>query len=135
MKTIGIFNLGSIALSILALLGSSDIQAQSDTWKLLDTRGVDYSIDYDVIEVNQTYIFTALKIKVKEGKVNVHKATIHFANGDKQDIDLPNLLTEANDGKTIKLDGNERVINKIGFWYDTNSKSDLRGVVEVWGKN
>jgi hypothetical protein len=87
-----------------------------------------------MIEVDQDEIYTAIKIKVKEGSINVHKATIHFANGDKQDMDLPIDLTKANDGKEIKLDGNERIITKIGFWYDTNTKSDLRGVIEVWGK-
>lgn len=134
MKNFGILKVACTAILMVMLLVATNIISPSDTWKLLGTRVVDFSIDYDVIEVNQNAVFTALKIKVKEGKVNVHKSTIHFANGDKQDIDLPNLLTEANDGKVIELDGNERIINKIGFWYDTNSKSDLRGVIEVWGK-
>jgi hypothetical protein len=65
----------------------------------------------------------------------VHKSTIHFANGDKQDMDLPVELTTANDEKIILLDGNKRIIKKIGFWYDTNTQSDLQGVIEVWGRN
>ncbi len=122
--------------SLLTTVGLSvaDIESTQDKWVLLGTRIVDYSIDYDVVEMDLGEIFTALKIKIKEGSVNVHKSTIHFANGDKQDMDIPLNLTSANDGKVVLLDGNERIITKVGFWYDTHKESDLRGVIEVWGK-
>lgn len=134
MEKVRIVMLACLTVSMAALLSAGKIKSLPDDWKLLGTRAVDYSIDYDMIEVNDNEIFTAIKIKVIDGYINVHKSTIHFANGDKQDIDLPGDLTKANDGKVITLDGNERIITKIGFWYDTNTKSELRGVIEVWGK-
>jgi hypothetical protein len=124
-----------ITVSVVVLFGAGKIRQSPDNWKLLGTLKVDFSIDYDMIEVHQNEIFTAIKIKVKKGYINVHKSTIHFANGDKQDMDLPVELTTANDEKIILLDGNKRIIKKIGFWYDTNTQSDLQGVIEVWGRN
>jgi hypothetical protein len=71
---------------------------------------------------------------MKEGTVNMHKATVHFANGDKQDIDFPKNLTPQNDGEIIDLKGNDRVIEKITFWYDTKATSPEKATIEVFGK-
>lgn len=113
-------------------------QAQNETfkdWQPLGTRVVDYTIDHDVVQVNNTETFTAVKVGVKNGTVNVHKATVHFKNGDTQDINLPKELTKGNDGKVIDLAGNKRAIDKITFWYDTKgSMKDEKAVIELWAK-
>ncbi|MBK7652394.1 MAG: hypothetical protein IPJ20_19075 [Flammeovirgaceae bacterium] len=62
-------------------------------WTLLGTRVVDYTLDHDNITFENTKNeFSAIRIKVKEGSVHVYKSTVHFANGEKQDIDLPKNL-------------------------------------------
>lgn len=106
------------------------------TWDKLGTEAVDYAIDHDVVTIQpgSTETYTALKIKVVNGTVNVHKATVHFANGDTQDVDLPKELNTGNDGKLIDLKGNKRAIEKVTFWYDTKASSNEKAVVEVWGK-
>jgi hypothetical protein len=95
---------------------------------------VDYSLDYDVIPV--TYkkgTFTTLKIKVKDGNINMHRCMITFENGDKQEIEIKHQFTAGSD-KTIDLKGNNRIIEKVAFWYDTKNKSSQKAIVEVWGK-
>ncbi|HPH45840.1 MAG TPA: DUF2541 family protein [Chryseolinea sp.] len=106
-----------------------------DSWKLLGTRVVDYTIDRDVVTLNPSKIdITGLKFIVKNGKINMHKATIHFAIGDKQEIDFADQVNATNDGRIVELKGNSRAIEKVTFWYDTKNGGKDKATVEVWGK-
>ncbi len=106
-----------------------------DSWNLLGTRAVDYTLDRDVITLNpSTTSITGLKFIVKNGTINMHKATVHFANGDTQDIDFADQVNAANDGRIMELKGNSRAIEKVTFWYDTKNSSKDKSTVEVWGK-
>jgi hypothetical protein len=125
------------AFVIAALVGySTAATAQNKlTWDKLGTEAVDYAIDHDAVTLEAgDKLYTALKIKVINGTVNVHKATVHFANGDTQDITLPKELNADNDGKLVDLKGNKRAIEKVTFWYDTKRTGNEKAVVEVWGK-
>src|SRR6478752_2174061 len=105
-------------------------------WELLGTREVDYTLDRDVISLKESsHSITGLKFIVKNGStLNMHKATVHFANGDTQDIDFPAEVNKANDGRIVELKGNSRKIEKVTFWYDTVNKAKDKSIVEVWGK-
>lgn len=105
------------------------------TWDKVGTEKVDYTIDHDVISLNKSQqTYSALKIKVINGTLNIHKATVHFANGDKQEVELPEVMGADNDGELIDLNGNKRVIEKITFWYDTENKNNEKATVEVWAR-
>jgi hypothetical protein len=104
------------------------------TWDKLGTKVVDYAIDHDVITVSNQETYNSLKVKVNNGTVNVYKVTIHFANGDSQDVTLPSELTKDNDGKLIDLKGNQRAIQKITFWYSSKMSDKDKSVVEVWAR-
>lgn len=123
-------------VTLTLLLGSySSIQAQNSlTWDQLGTKVVDWTLDRDVVTATSKETYSALKIKVNNGTVNIHKVTVHFANGDTQDIKLPDELNKTNDGQLLDLKGNQRVIEKITFWYDTKNSSKDKAVVEVWAK-
>jgi hypothetical protein len=105
-------------------------------WELLGTREVDYTLDHDAISLKEgSHSITGLKFIVKNGStLNMHKATVHFANGDVQDIEFPAEVNKSNDGRIVELKGNSRKIEKITFWYDTVNKAKEKSVVEVWGK-
>lgn len=124
------------AIALLLLAGAfSPLRAQNSiTWDNLGTKVVDFTLDRDVVTASSKETYNALKIKVNNGMVNVHKVTVHFANGDTQDIKLPKELTKGNDGKLIDLKGNQRVITKIVFWYDTENSNKDKAVVEVWAR-
>lgn len=135
MKPIKLIVIAMIA--IVAIVYSRVVHAQvssAEEWQQLGTHAVDYTLDYDVIPV--TYkkgTFTTLKIKVKDGNINMHRCMIMFENGDKQEIEIKHQFTAGSD-KTIDLKGNNRIIEKVTFWYDTKDKSPKKAVVEVWGK-
>jgi len=105
------------------------------TWDKIGTKTVDYTIDRDVIDLKDTPVsYNALKIKVDRGTINIHKATVHFANGQSQDVVLPEVINKENDGQFIDLKGNQRKIAKIVFWYDTKNSNKEKAIVEIWAR-
>lgn len=106
----------------------------SEDWQQLGTHVVDYTLDYDVIPV--TYkkgAFTSLKFRVVDGNINMHRCMVTFENGDKQEIEIKHQFS-ANSEKTVDLKGNNRIIEKITFWYDTKNASSRKAVIEAWGR-
>jgi len=106
-----------------------------DTWTLLGTKTVDYTIDRDVVllEKSGSY-FKSLKFIVKNGTLNMHKCTVHFVNGESKVVDFPEEVNYANDGRVLDLLGNTKSIEKVTFWYDTKNTSNNKSIVELWGK-
>ena len=126
-----------IAIIVFAHAHVSLAQANKtlDGWLLLGARTVDYTLDRDVVSVEDSKTtFTSLKFVVKNGTLNMHKCTVHFKNGDTQDITFSDEVNKTNDGKLMDLKGNSRAIEKVTFWYDSKNDSDKKSIVEVWGK-
>jgi hypothetical protein len=123
------------AMVLVAVVHVSYAQSaanKADNWVLLGSHVVDYTLDRDVVSLKDgTDLYTGLKFKVNNGPINLHKCTVHFANGETQDIAFS---TNVNDGRLVDLNGNTRKIEKVTFWYDTKNSSDKKAVVEVWGK-
>lgn len=136
MKTINIlfvasFLIGTLVSNNVAVAQTSSV---SEDWQQLGTHVVDYTLDYDVIPV--TYkkgTFTTLKFRVLDGNINMHRCMVTFENGDKQEIEIKHQFT-ANSEKTVDLKGNNRIIEKITFWYDTKNASSKKAVIEAWGR-
>lgn len=77
---------------------------------------VDYTLDHDIVTLENTADkFSTIKINVKEGTVNVYKSSVHFTNGEKQDIDFPKGLSKATDEIEIDLKGDHQSIEKLLF--------------------
>lgn len=136
MKTLRILFVGLIFLAALANARVAEAQTSSgsEDWQMLGTHAVDYTLDYDVIPV--TYkkgAFTSLKFRVVDGNINMHRCMVTFENGDKQEIEIKHQFS-ANSEKTVDLKGNNRIIEKITFWYDTKNASSRKAVIEAWGR-
>jgi len=132
-------NLFAIVIALMVFTHTHVSLAQAnktlDGWLLLGARTVDYTLDRDVVSVEDSKTtFTSLKFVVKNGTLNMHKCTVHFKNGDTQDIEFSEAVNKTNDGRMMDLKGNSRAIEKVTFWYDTKNSSDKKSIVEVWGK-
>lgn len=58
-------------------------------WEKLGTRKVRYAVDRDEIAVTRIDgRFTAIKIKVKNAPIDMMKCTVHFGNGQAQELAL-----------------------------------------------
>ena len=132
-------NLFAFAIALIVFTHAQVSVAQAnksvDGWWLLGARTVDYTLDRDVVSVEDSKTtFTSLKFIVKNGTLNMHKGTVHFKNGDTQDIEFSEAMNKTNDGRLMNLKGNSRPIEKVTFWYDTKNSSDKKSIVEIWGK-
>lgn len=105
-------------------------------WERLGARKVNYGLDRDEIFVTaKDGIFSALKIKVKRGGINMHKLVVHYGNGQTDEIELRQNFAPGSESRVLDLVGNKRIIQKVVFWYDTKNIARRRGVVELWGRH
>lgn len=129
-----------IALLLMpAVLTVTEIQAQprrKARWEFLGSRDVDFKVDRDVIPVTwRDGAFDAIRIVVKGGALNMHKCIIHFENGGTQDVELRHNFDRRSASRLIDLAGNNRLIEKIVFWYDTKNFSGQKATVTVYGRH
>jgi len=104
-------------------------------WVTLGSRKVNFGLDKDVIEVAyREGTFTAIKLEVTDGALNMHRCTIHFENGTQQEVELRHTFTKGSESRVIDLNGNRRFIKKIVFWYDSKNLQLNRATLTVFGR-
>ena len=105
-------------------------------WEKLGERRVNFLVDRDEIQVGVfDGFFDALRIKVKTGSINMHRMIVHFQNGQTTEIELRNNFRAGSESRVIDLPGNNRIISKVVFWYDTRGFARSKAVVELWGRH
>ncbi len=104
-------------------------------WELLGTKKVNYGLDRDEIIVTATEgVFSALKLRVRRGGINLHKVAVHFANGEVEELELRHNIPAGGESRVLDLPGNKRIIQKVVFWYDTKNYANKKAVIELWGR-
>ncbi len=105
-------------------------------WEKLGTKRVNYALDRDEIIVTaKEGLFDALKIIVKGGAINLHRVVIHFGNGETKEIEANAKIPAGGSSPVIDLPGNNRIIQKVVFWYDTKNYASKKAVVQLWGRH
>lgn len=128
--------LRNLFICLLIAASSNATFAQQGTWERLGSRRVDRKLDHDEIVV--TWLegaFDAIKIEVKGAPLNMHKCVVHFANGGEQEILTRHNFAQGSDSRVIDLKGNNRIINRISFWYDTQGWLRGKAFITVWGRH
>ena len=104
-------------------------------WVLLGTRTVNDRADHDVIAVTGARgDFTRIKLTVQRFSVDFHRVVVHFGNGEKQEVELRSTIRAGGETRAIDLEGTDRVINRVEFWYDANTIRGRRAVVRLYGE-
>lgn len=132
--------MGTFALCLLSLAWSSFTTLSSPTvppkWELLGSRKVNYGLDKDEIIVTaREGVFSALKIKVLRGGINLHRVAVHFGNGEVEELEVRENIPANGESRVLDLPGNKRVVQKVVFWYDTKNYAGKKAVVNLWGRN
>ena len=128
--------LAILLISFTSVNTKNDLSHTSARWEKLGERKVNFKVDRDEIGVGRFEgFFDALQIKVRKGPINMHKMEVHFGNGDMKEIELRNNFTAGSVSRIIDLPGNNRIISKVVFWYDTKNFSSSRAIVELWGRH
>ena len=123
-----------LIFAAILFMGLSAFTAMQE-WVSLGTKKVNFGLDRDVIQVSyKDGTFTAIKLEVSDGALNMHRCVVHFENGGKQEIELRHKFGKGSESRVVDLKGNRRFINKIEFWYDSKNLQNKRGTITVWGK-
>jgi hypothetical protein len=60
---------------------------------------------------------------------------IHYGNGQTDEIEVRHKFKAGSESRVIDLPGNQRVIQKVVFYYDTKNYANRKAVVELWGRH
>jgi hypothetical protein len=116
------------------LLAAAATALASPSWVLLGERTVTDRLDHDLIAVTADRgEFSAVKLTVRRHKIDFHRFIIHFANGDKQVIEVRRSIPAGGESRAVDLDGGRRVIQSIEFWYDAHTVRGKLGLVQAYG--
>ncbi|MBI5915227.1 MAG: DUF2541 family protein [Bacteroidetes bacterium] len=137
MKTFASILCLLVVANLATALPKSEIpNPKSNRWEKLGERNVNFAVDRDEIFVTASEgRFTALKIKVRKGAINLHKMVVHFGDGSEQEVETRNNIAAGGESRVIDLAGNRRVITKVVFVYDTKNFADRKAEVELWGRH
>jgi hypothetical protein len=126
-----------LAVMVVLVCAVSALDAQSGRWELLGERTVTDRADHDTVKVGAAKgDFTAIKIEVRRRAVNFKRVVIHFRNGDDQKVELRDTIAANGESRVIDIDGKDRVIRAIDFWYDAQSLGrGGQATVRVLGRN
>jgi hypothetical protein len=107
----------------IAAVGAVVLQAQrGENWVRIGERVVTDKADHDTIPVTGARgTFKAVKFEVLRHAVDFHRVVIHFGNGDDQKLDLRSTIPAGGSSRVIDIDGANRVIRSIEFWYDAKT--------------
>ena len=110
--------------------------SQSRKWILLGDKVVNDKLDHDVMIVtSREGDFRSIQIRVKAATVDFRKVTVVYGNGEKQEIELRNTIPAGGMSRIIDLEGKDRIIREIEFWYDANTIRGRKAIVRVFGRS
>ena len=120
-------------LACLALAACAS--TSSDGWVLLGERTVNDGAETDEILVTSARgAFDALRVEVRRAPIRFYDMKVHYGNGAVQDVELRDVIPAGGQSRVIDLRGDERVIRRITFRYETRSPGRRRAVIRVYGR-
>lgn len=103
-------------------------------WDLLGSRRVSFTLDHDAIVVGaREGAFTAIKIEVAGGHLDMYNIRLTFGNGDTWSPNTRLQFQEGSWSRTMDLPGPARVIRRIDFWYRSRLRRGT-ATVRVFGQ-
>ena len=104
-------------------------------WVLLGQRTVTDRADHDLIAVTGARgTFRQVKLTVQRAPVDFHRVVVHYGNGDDQTLEMRNTIAAGGETRSIDLEGGDRNLKSVEFWYDANTRG-RRAVVRLWGQD
>ena len=126
--------LAGLVLFVTLVGAASGAARQVGDWVLLGQRQVSDRADHDVIMVTGARgNFQRIKLTVQRASVDFHRVTVYFGNGGKQEVAMRNTIPAGGESRAIDLEGADRVINRVEFWYDANTFRGRRAQVRLFG--
>jgi hypothetical protein len=108
---------------------------EQDKWVLLGSQSVGFSGERDVIRVGREEgRYKSLVLVAKNNDVFIKRVTVEFANGERQEIRIDDMLRQGERTRAIDLEGDARVIKEIELRYRARPGFRGKALVEVYGE-
>jgi hypothetical protein len=104
--------------------------AIEDGWELLGEMKVDFARDNDKLEINSTTKYTAIRFRVEKREVKIKDLKVVFANLDKLEPAIDEVIPADQYSKVIDLGGEGKEVRSIEFKYRTTG-SLLKGRANI----
>ncbi len=135
-RSIASLALLALVLGIVALPTAAAARRGHGGWTLLGERRVTDKLDHDTIVVTAARgDFRRVELRVLERPVQFHKVVIHFGDGERQELQLREVIKAGGRSRVIDLERHDRVIRSIDLWYDAQSLSGRSALVRVFGQH
>lgn len=122
-------------ISLAVLTSGTSAQRPAADWVALGQRAVNDRVDHDAIPVTATEgRFSSIRLAVRRAPVDFHRVEIHYRNGSSQKVELRNTIPAGGESRVIDLEGDDRVIRSVEFWYDARTIRGRRATVHLLGK-
>ena len=118
---------------VIVACGASRAQ-QRDAWVALGQREVNDRVDHDAVGVTaRRGEYQRIKLMVQRAPVDFHRVIVHFGDGSKQEVEMRNTIRAGGETRAIDLEGRDRVIRSVEFWYDARTIRGRKASVRVLG--
>lgn len=122
-------------LMVLFIVGIS-VSSASAQWREIGSKEVDYAVDHDTLNVTAMRgDFRSIRIGVSRAPVRFYRVVLTYGNGNKQEVNVRALIRPGGQTRVIDLEGNERVIRKVDFWYESASLRRQKALVTLYGRD
>lgn len=126
----------SLAAALVLIAVAAEPHSVQRGWTLLGQRAVSDRADHDIIPVTADRgTFKQIKLTVQRASVDFRKVVVHYGNGADQTLELRNTVPAGGETRAIDLEGNDRVIRSVEFWYDANTRRGRRATIRLFGKD
>ena len=116
----------ALIITLFGLLTAADpatADRGSNRWTSLGELHVKDRVERDTLRVGvKTGTFDSIRLKVKGRAVQFHRVEIHFKNDTVQEVSLRSVIRAGRFSRVIDLEGGQRVIEKIAFVYDAQTR-------------
>lgn len=131
------------ALAVLLLLADASMAAKEvhpscgppGTWCSLGKVTASRDRDHDTIVIKGSNDeFRALKFKVKDSPINIHRMVVTYDNGAREEINTRNEIPKGGESRNIDLRGSgKRSFKKVEFWYESAGLLNGKAEVKLFG--
>lgn len=123
-----------MAVATAAILASAGAAAAAG-WEFLGERKVAHGLDRDEIRVTaREGRFRQIQLRVRVAAVTFRDVKVHFGDGSVQDVELRRTIPAGGETRAIDLEGGNRVIEKVVFWYNTRPARRKQATVRLFGR-
>ncbi len=120
---------------LMGLFATSVVVTAAQDWRKLGQKDVDFRVDHDTFGVGRGKgEFRQLKIEVSKAPVHFNRVVVTFGNGRKQELEFRDFIQPGGKTRAIDLEGNERFIKQVDFWYETESLGRKKSKVTLYGR-